>query len=362
MANGNSLDAKNKRKPREDTYTIARRLMYILNLLRQHSAGRKLATTTAHKQLQAQGHDVSLRTVQRYFKDFFEYYDGVKKDNATVPGYWYESTSREDLLHLTRESALALCLVEAHLKHLLPSNEIKHLRPIFEHASKVLEKSKTTKRYNELLKRIAIFPRGWKLIAPSLSNGKIFDDVMLAITEARTIKITYQGAKEKNARERIVEPIGLVDRSGVYYVVGREKYGTEEFKNWALHRMTSLELLSEFAYPTHFQIKKHAFEGNLNRIHSRKPLQVVLRFSAEAGAHLRDGECKISEDQKILKQNESYLEVSCTVPDSDEFRWWILEKGAGCEVLSPQSLRDEIRDNLQRALNFYNTVSQNRAS
>jgi predicted DNA-binding transcriptional regulator YafY len=362
VTNNELQKKKNARRPREDTYTIARRLMYILNLLRQHSSTRKLDTNKAHKQLLAQGHEVSLRTVQRYFKDFFDHYDGVKKDDSSPPGYWYEATVREDMLHLSRESALAVCLVEAHLKHLLPSNEMKHLRPIFEHASKVLEKARATKRYNELLKRIAIFPRGWKLIAPHISNPKIFDDVMSAITDSRTIKMTYQSAKEKKPRERTIEPLGLVDRSGVYYVVGREIYGSSDYKNWALHRIVQLEVLSEFSYPKNFQLRQHAAEGNLNRIHSATPLKVVLRLSSEAGAHLREGECKISDDQQILKQTENFIEISCTVRDSDEFRWWILEKGAGCEVVSPLSLREEISETLNNALSVYKANLRNRAS
>lgn len=353
-----SEQKKNTPKPREDSFGVALRLVYLLSLLQQRQ-GRKLTVREAINALGAQGHDVSDRTVQRYMSTLADHCSGVMKDEENPPGYWYESNSKEDMLFLSRESALAVCLVQAHLRHLLPSAELRHLKPIFEHAASVLDKNPSANSYKKLLKRISIFPRGWRLVPPNFKDGRIFDDVMNALTSARRLKFVYSKPNDKTSSERIIEPIGVVERSGAYYIVGPEVGTSGDFlhngepKNWAMHRVQKTEILSEFGYPKHFKIDEHAHNGNLSRTYKREPQKVRLRLTAEAGAHLRDGEFKISPDQKIIKESENFLEVECTVPDTAEFRWWIMEKGAGCEVLSPKYLRDEIYQSLREALQMY---------
>lgn len=362
MTKENTENTRRKPKPREDSYTVARRLLYIFNLLRVRNKGNKFTASEALDALSAQDHNITQRTVQRYMKELSDNCIGIVKDKNTPAGYWYESTVGEDLLQMSRETALAACLVEAHLKHLLPSTELKHLKPIFQHASKVIDKNPSAQRYRELLRKIAIFPRGWQLIPPEIINEQIFDAVMSALLTSRRIKIQYQGSKDKTPTERTIEPLGFVDRSGVYYVVGFEVgsdgllRGEGKPKNWVMHRIKEVTALSEFGYPKNFQIENHARDGNLNRVYKREPQKVRLRLTAEAGAHLREGESKISAHHKIIKQTENYLEIECSVPDTDEFRWWVLEKGAGCEVLSPQYLRDEIEKTLREALSLYTGV------
>lgn len=358
MTSEKSEQKKNTPKPREDSFGVALRLVYLLSLLQQRQ-GRKLTVREAINALGAQGHDVSDRTVQRYMSTLADHCSGVMKDEENPPGYWYESNSKEDMLFLSRESALAVCLVQAHLRHLLPSAELRHLKPIFEHAASVLDKNPSANSYKKLLKRISIFPRGWRLVPPNFKDGRIFDDVMNALTSARRLKFVYSKPNDKTSSERIIEPIGVVERSGAYYIVGPEVGTSGDFlhngepKNWAMHRVQKTEILSEFGYPKHFKIDEHAQNGNLSRTYKREPQKVRLRLTAEAGAHLRDGEFKISPDQKIIKESENFLEVECTVPDTAEFRWWILEKGAGCELLSPKYLRDEIHQSLREALHMY---------
>lgn len=346
-------------KAREDSYTVARRINYMMTLLKQHSKTRKLTVSKALEALETQGLEVSRRTVQRYIQDMMNHNSGIKTDDQSPPGYWYESTAKEDMLQLTRESAFAVCLAEAHLKHLLPSAELKHLKTIFEYTSSMLEKTPSAIRYKQLLKRIAIFPRGWQIVPPRITDGRVFDDVMSALAESKRLKLNYKTAKNKDASDRIIEPLGMVERSGVYYIVGTEISPDGELlnngkaKNWALHRILSVETLTEFSYPKSFQISNHARDGHLNRIHSLHKQKVRLRFFGDAGAHLRDGESKVSEDQVIVTQNENMLEIECSVPDTDEFRWWILEKGSGCEVVSPKYLRDEIVTMLKKSLEIY---------
>ena len=106
----------NKRRPREDSYTVARRLLFIFSLIKVRHKGTKFTARDAFNALEAQDHEITLRTVQRYMKELSDNCVGIHKDEGTPPGYWYEANVGEDLLQMSRETALAACLVETHLK------------------------------------------------------------------------------------------------------------------------------------------------------------------------------------------------------------------------------------------------------
>ncbi|MEY4064880.1 MAG: hypothetical protein RIR26_1088 [Pseudomonadota bacterium] len=325
-------------KSREVSFEPLRRILYLHNLLRRTSEGRRVTAERLTEQLNTSGFDVSLRTVQRYLENFEIHFTGIRHDNAKPIGWWWEASAADDTLHVSKETALALCLAEAHLKHLLPSAELKHLTPLFQHARKMVEFGGDVNRYKRMLDRIWIFPRGWQLQPPRI-EGRIFDQIMNAILESKEIEIKYKKAGEKQPRMRRIEPLGMVERSGVYYVVGREKL-SEVPKNWAMHRIEEVKEVSFFSYPKGFKIAEYARSGSLNVQFEPRTIELHLVLSPAAGAHLL--ESRLSDDQRTQVRDDDAIEVYATVANTLELRWWLMGLAADCEILDPQELREDI--------------------
>jgi predicted DNA-binding transcriptional regulator YafY len=345
-------------KSRETSFEPVRRLLFLYNLFRRTSPGRKLTAQRATEQMNASGYDVSLRTVQRYLEQCEQHFGGIRRDEGKPAGWWLETSSQDDSLHISKEAALALCLAEAHLKHLIPSAELKHLAPLFSHARKTVEFGGDVNRYKKMLDRIWIFPRGFQLRPPAC-DSKVFDRVMAAILESREIAISYRKPSESSSKSRVIEPLGIVERSGVYYLVGRERL-SDKPKNWALHRIESLNELGYFSYPRSFKISDYARAGSLNMQFSPAVIQIHIRFSASAGAHLL--ESKLSEDQETKILPDGRVEIRASVSNCVEFRWWLMGLAPECEVLEPTQLREEIYEKLVVATKNFGPTRGKRAS
>lgn len=92
-------------------------------------------------------------------------------------------------------------------------------------------------RNKRMIDRIWIFPRGLQLRPPRV-DSQIFDRIMAALLESRELEIEYKKPSNQASAVRTSEPLGIVERSGVYCVIGYEKY-SESKKNWAMHRIRS---------------------------------------------------------------------------------------------------------------------------
>ncbi|NBX17995.1 MAG: WYL domain-containing protein [Proteobacteria bacterium] len=343
---GASVDDKEKKrfgKSRESSMETVRRILFLFSLLRNATAGRKLTAQEALRQMHSKGYSVSERTVQKYLNECSLFFAGVRRDESKPIGWWWEENTIDDTLQLSKEGALALCLAEAHLKHLIPSAELKHLAPLFEHARGTIKQN----RYKKMLERIWITPRGLQLKPPKVDRV-IFDQVMTAILDSTELEIDYKKSRDDDCRQRIIRPHGMVERSGLYYIVGPERY-SERPKTWALHRIQGLRKKESFSYDKNFRISDYSNSGGLNVKYSPERIGLHLIVSKKASQHLLESSLSSDQTTEILKDGSIVLRA--TVDNTIELRWWIMGFAHECEVAAPAGLREEIHDMLLQALN-----------
>ena len=82
-------------------------------------------------------------------------------------------------------------------------------------------------------------------------------------------------------------------------------------------------------------------------IHEPETQQVRVRF--EPGWATWVGERTWHPTQKLTQLPEGRLELTMQVASNAEVLSWVLSFGAGAEVIEPESLRDEIERELERA-------------
>jgi predicted DNA-binding transcriptional regulator YafY len=62
-------------------------------------------------------------------------------------------------------------------------------------------------------------------------------------------------------------------------------------------------------------------------------------MAADVAFHLR--ESPLGQKQKIGPEEDGFVRIDATVPDTSQLRWWLLGFGDQVEVLEPEHLRDE---------------------
>jgi len=76
------------------------------------------------------------------------------------------------------------------------------------------------------------------------------------------------------------------------------------------------------------------------------PIQLVALFQRGAARHLQ--ETPLSDDQRIVDEDDGRVRLSATVNDTSLLRWWLLGFGASVEALEPGALREEMAGTARR--------------
>jgi predicted DNA-binding transcriptional regulator YafY len=120
-----------------------------------------------------------------------------------------------------------------------------------------------------------------------------------------------------------------------------------------LHRFANAELLDiSVNRPPDFDLQAYIDGGALGFAgQPGKTIQLKARFTEQAASHLR--ESPLAQDQNIEDENDGWVVLQCTVPDTQQLLWWLRGFGDQVEVLEPISLREKIVKSLQRQSDLY---------
>lgn len=190
-------------------------------------------------------------------------------------------------------------------------------------------------------------------------NSEILDDVNRAISSHNPIEIGYFVATRSEMTRRIVEPYGLTFRFGAWYVIGHCRL-RNEVRTFAIDRIRRLKVLDEhFRYPKDFDMETYLQRGWSLQADAGQE-KVVLHFNKEIASWIST--CKFHPHQKIILQPDGSALFQVTVAGVEEIKHWVLGFGEKVEVLSPQSLRDSIREIAERMAQNYRTEKMLRAA
>jgi predicted DNA-binding transcriptional regulator YafY len=301
-----------------------------------------------HQYLDKEGHDITLRTIQRDLDRLSIDFPLISmKEGRENLWQWTKGAHALEIPSMTPTTALVFQLVEQYLNSMLPRSTLNLIQPYLDRASAVMK----TTSFHGWRKSVRMLSRGPKLIAPQIRTD-VRDVVYGALLEKKRFEVTYHPRRQEKSIEYIVNPLGLVFKEGITYLVCT-LWDYKDFKQLALHRMKSASLTdtpairhrgfdlntyieqdSSFAYPV---------SGN----------QLKLKIRMEAGAAFHLYESKLSKDQQIKKLDDDKVQLTATVADCSEIRWWLLGFGDQVEVLGPKSLRGEFTKIAKTLHNHY---------
>ncbi len=163
-----------------------------------------------------------------------------------------------------------------------------------------------------------------------------------AVWEAHPILITYRRGERAGIVERLLEPIGLVLKGGVWYLVGRA--GTN-FRTYRVSRVIDVRVQPErFERPAGFDLAGHWARSTSAYEQDRERVRVTFRLAADRREALAETvESRFLADAEWLEEPDpAFIRLRIGFDWSDEAVVAALRLGAGAEVLEPAWLRSSI--------------------
>jgi proteasome accessory factor C len=160
-----------------------------------------------------------------------------------------------------------------------------------------------------------------------------------AIDKRATVEVDYYSAGRGATERRRIDPYGLVDHRGFWYLVGHcHKHG--EVRLFRCERMSGcVETDATFKLPDDFDIKRYRRDSMF--IAADSALHVVVRLRGQAAKRMAgwDG-------AKILPDDG--LEIAFDNPGLEWLCGWVLRLGSDAEVIAPDALRQAVRERAER--------------
>jgi predicted DNA-binding transcriptional regulator YafY len=308
------------------------------------------STADIRNHLLSQGFDASTRTVQRDLDTLSATFAYTSENHGkALYWYWPKETKSLDLPGMDLPTALTFQLAERHLNNLLPPQAMELLSPWFGRADELLAATNES-AYGGWQRKVAVISQGPKLQSPQV-NADAQDAVYNGLLHSRKLTIDYR-PRYKPATQYTVSPLGIVLRSGVTYLVC--SMGKDEYRiHLALHRMDAVVELDEgFKYPEEFDLNRYVSEKLAFSLHvSDKPIKLKIHMDTGIAQHVI--ERPLSDDQQSKVVDQDLAEITATVQNTAELRWWLLGFGDQVKVVAPKKLTAAIKEILSNTLRLY---------
>lgn len=205
--------------------------------------------------------------------------------------------------------------------------------------------------------RLHIDPSGWRPSSEDISMLPIVQDAV-----ARDVKLSFMYTKADGAAgPRIVEPLGVVCKQTVWYLVARAPAGMRSYR---ISRMSTVVALAvPFTRPANFDLAAHWNASTTELKELRAPFRATMAMSDEAVRSLR-GWCPLTPDDESwsrVKLPDGWRIFNVVFESYSMARFVALGFGPRGRVLAPEALRESVMEDITAAARSMAQVTEDRA-
>lgn len=324
------------------------RHMTMLSLIPGHPV--KITATQLHDKLQAQGFKIHARSIERDLHKLSGWFALLSDEGKPAGWSWQERKTRMTFPPMNTETALTFELLSRYLAPVLPRSMLTLLEPDFAHARQVLDdlRSAPLGRWS---KRIAVLPFGQQLLPPEVSadvSAVVYD----ALLQGTRFEADYRSVNADSAKRRVFNPLGLVYREGVIYLVA-SLWDYPNPLHFALQRMSKAQSLDEAAVaPEGFDFERYIRDEKAFDYPVGRDIKLELVVEEWLARHLQ--ECRLAKEQTITPiSGRNEFRVTASVTDTDQLFWWLRSLGPSVEVTKPAALRRKMSEQMRELHRMY---------
>lgn len=171
------------------------------------------------------------------------------------------------------------------------------------------------------------------------------------IAAKEVIVLNHQRFDAENTRKHIVHPYFLKEYRNRWYLIALDNE-LKELRTFGLDRIESIETENKVNYIEKPEDAALFFSNTLgiSEPHA-KPEEVILCFSGHTGKYLLTQ--PLHSSQKLIKQEKDEISLSFYLTTNYELITYILGWGKRVKVLSPLSLQQRIKEELEMTAKLY---------
>lgn len=182
------------------------------------------------------------------------------------------------------------------------------------------------------------------------SNEKVLLDLHQAISTSTRVWMRYYTASRDEHTQRVVHPYHLSNIRGDWYLLAFDEL-RQEIRNFAIGRIEEWKLLDDkFKRDPHFS-PADFLSSAFNAERGAETEDIVIRFAPEAARYVRERQWH--ETQQIEEEAGGGLLLKFRTSGLGEVKRWVLQYGANAEVLAPDALRKDCRDEVNKLHSLY---------
>lgn len=291
--------------------------------------------------------EVSRRTIERdieSLRDFFGApicYDHFKK------GYYYEKPFKLPHVKLTEGEALALVFSQHLFSQFKITSFHNELKTAIEKLYEMLPET-ISLDLNSISEQISFDvkpPRGEE---ERLSAA--YENLVQVISKKATVTIEYYTAYRDETSTRDVDPYHLRYHLGAWYLIAF-CHTRNCVRVFAVDRIIScVDTGKVFSLPEEFSLEnflRYSFGIEIGSA----PVDIAVRFDEYQARFMR--EMIIHPSQEIEELCDGGIIIRMRIGGLGEVKRWVLSFGRHAEVLEPESLREEIKQELEACMECY---------
>lgn len=168
-----------------------------------------------------------------------------------------------------------------------------------------------------------------------------------SIQNMKLVSLQYQKFWDTESQKRVLEPYAIKEFNYRWYLLACDKNDREKtMKTFALDRMSELEIHNSAFTRKTYDVEAaftHSF-GIISTL-DEKPQEIILDFHWHQGKYVKS--LPLHTSQEIIYEDENRVVVKLKLVPTFDFIQQILSHGELVEVVSPQSLRDEVKSLIQ---------------
>jgi len=184
---------------------------------------------------------------------------------------------------------------------------------------------------------------------PSSAFYNVFEDVLVATQKKLKVKFSYRSYLKQHAISYEVKPVFLKQYQNRWYIIAEH---SKTYKAFALERIEDLETTAKKFRVDLNKVKQQFYNVvGLTNDENQLVQKVVLRFHASQKNYVTS--VPIHKLQQEITDNANEYTIHLNVKPNFELKQQILKYGALVEVLQPPALRQEVKQEHQKALKMY---------
>ena len=306
----------------------------------------KRSTTQLLSRFVAAGHHMTPRSLQRRLISLSSKHPIICDDRAKPYGWSIAPHAPPTLGAMSTQEAVALKLAERYLRDAIPADLLDDLKHYFKQADAKLQDASL---YRAWLGKVRLIPATQPLKKPDIKR-QVLANAYSGVLRGTVLNVTYKVRDSDIAKTYDIEPLAIVLRGQVSYIVAQFPWASE-VTLMALHRFSSIRMTEQPIQPRlKFDLDSFIGSGALGFMPTKEQ-KIHIRFYEGAGAHLYETPLSVSQ---ILKQGErGQIDLIDTLPITEQLKWWLMGFGDTAEVIAPKALRSEFAARLKIAAARY---------